>query len=72
MDDVQVGRRLAAMETLLRGILAAMAPPEADGSGFDDLIEALSDLTVAVADMADKVEALRSTAFAPHPGHAAS
>lgn len=73
MDGVLIERRLAAMETILQGILAALAPPEADGaSGFDDLVEAMSDLTVAVAEVADKVEALRSTGCGPRPGHAAS
>ena len=61
-----IERRLAAMETLLQGILMALAPPEADGaSGLDDLVEAMSDLTVAVAEVADKVEALRSTGCGP-------
>lgn len=71
MDDVQVSQRLAAMETLLQGILAALAPPESEGAGFDDLVEALSDLTVAVADMADTVRELRSTGYVPLPAPAA-
>jgi hypothetical protein len=65
VEDNQITQRLTAMEVLLQGILAALAPPESEGAGFDDMVEALSDLTVAVADMAETVRALRSNGSVP-------
>ncbi|MGU3420808.1 hypothetical protein [Methylobacterium sp. D54C] len=57
MQETEIARRLAAQERLLHELLAALAPPE-EGSGFDDLVETLADLTEAVADMAGAVRGL--------------
>ena len=46
--EAEILQRLAAQERRLHAILAALAPEEQDGSGFDDLMETLSDLTVSV------------------------
>ena len=59
MDGKEIERRLAAQDRLLHAILAALAPASDEGSGFDDLISTLSDLTVAVADVTEAVRALR-------------
>lgn len=60
--DAEIVRRLDRQDRVLGAILAALAPPEAEteASGFDDLVEVLSDLTVAVSDMAAAMQALRS------------
>ena len=67
MDETEILRRLDAQDRVLHAILAALAPPDQDGSGFDDLVETLSDLTVAVSDVTDAVRALRSVASVPPP-----
>jgi len=71
MDVMDIERRLAAQERLLHAILAAIAPPEQEGSGLDDLISTLSDLTLAVADVTDAVRALRWQGSAPSAPHMA-
>lgn len=70
MENADLARRLASQERLLHAILTALAPPEEEGSGFDDLVEALTDLTEAIADVAAEVRALRSdvSARCPQPG----
>ena len=74
MDDADIVRRLDTQERLLHAILAALAPPEQKGSGFDDLVETLSDLTVAVSDVTDAVRALRwnGSARSPQQGGSSS
>lgn len=57
--EAEILQRLAAQERLLHAILAALAPPDTDGSGFDDLVETLSDLTGAVAEVTEAVRGLR-------------
>lgn len=71
MEWTEIERRLATQERLLHAILGAIAPPDQEGSGLDDLISTLSDLTVAVADVTDAVRALRWQGFAPYPPTAA-
>ncbi|KQQ45669.1 hypothetical protein ASF58_19025 [Methylobacterium sp. Leaf125] len=60
--EAEIVRRLDRQDHVLRAILAALAPPEAEteGSSFDDLVEILADLTVAVADVTAAIQALRS------------
>lgn len=62
MDETEILRRLDAQDRLLHAIVAALAPPdpEEESSGFDDLLSALVDLTVAVSDTAQSVALLRS------------
>lgn len=67
MDNAEIERRLAAQERLLHAILALIAPSEQEGSGFDDLVETLSDLTMAVADVTEAVRALRWHGCGPSP-----
>lgn len=57
--QVEILQRLAAQERLLQALLAALQPPGTDGSGFDDLVETLSDLTVAVEEVTEAVRGLR-------------
>ncbi|CAA2136957.1 hypothetical protein [Methylobacterium bullatum] len=57
----EIMQRLAAQERLLYAILASLADPETEGSGFDDLVETLSDLTMAVADVTEAVRVLRGS-----------
>lgn len=57
MQETEIARRLARQESLLHELLAALAPTE-EGSGFDDLIETLADLTEVVADLAGAVRGL--------------
>ena len=67
--DPEIAQRLDRQDRLLAAILAALAPPEAEteGSGFDDLVEVLSDLTVAVADVTAAIQAMRSEGSAHYP-----
>ncbi|NEU12487.1 hypothetical protein G3T14_10105 [Methylobacterium sp. BTF04] len=60
MDEI--ARRLDRQDRVLGAILAALAPPEAEteGAAYDDLVEVLCDLTVAVADVTAAIQALRS------------
>jgi len=69
MDGIEIARRLDAQDRILHALLAALAPreTEAEGSGFEDLIEALADLTEAVADVTQAVQVLRSNACARFP-----
>lgn len=61
MDLTESEQRLEAQERLLHAILA---PTDQEGSGFDDLVETRSDLTVAVPDVTDAVRFLRWDASA--------
>ncbi|KQP32815.1 barstar family protein [Methylobacterium sp. Leaf100] len=74
MDDADIVRRLETQERLLHAILAALGPPDQDGSNFDDLVETLSDLTVAVSDVTEAVRALRweGSARSPRPAGTSS
>lgn len=65
--EAEIMQRLAAQERLLHAILAALVPSETDGSGFDDLVEILSDLTMAVADVTEAVWGLRWRDCNPPP-----
>ena len=67
--DAEIVRRLDRQDRALAAILTALAPPEAEmeGSSFDDLVEVLADLTVAVSDMAVAVQVLRSEGSARFP-----
>lgn len=67
MDASEIARRLDAQDRLLHAIVAALAPPETEGSGFEDLIAVLADLTEAVADVTQAVQALRSDVCARFP-----
>ena len=67
MDDLDTARRLAALESLMRAVLAALAPPEEEGSGFDDLVETLADLTVSVAEVTHHVRRLHCNGCARSP-----
>ncbi|NEU13687.1 hypothetical protein G3T14_16325 [Methylobacterium sp. BTF04] len=61
--DYEIAQRLDRQDRVLAAILAALAPPETEteeGSGFDDLVEILGDLTVAVSDVTAAIQALRS------------
>ncbi len=60
MDLAEISRRLAAQEGLLHLIVQVLAPEpaESEGTGYDDLIETLVDLTEAVSDLAVAVRAL--------------
>ncbi|TXM74196.1 hypothetical protein FV218_10335 [Methylobacterium sp. WL69] len=62
MDETEILHRLDAQDRLLHAIVAALAPqdPEEETSGFDDLLSALVELTVAVSDTAQSVALLRS------------
>lgn len=60
MDTTEISRRLEAQERLLHLIVGALAPEptEPEGTGYDDLIETLADLTEAVADVATTLRAM--------------
>lgn len=70
--EAEILHRLAAQERLLHAILAALSPEEQDGSGFDDLVETLSDLTVSVMEVTEAVRALGSNGSVRPPGPDAS
>ena len=65
--EAEILQRLAAQERLLHALLAALQPPDTDGSGFDDLVEILSDLTVAVEQVTEAVRGLRCNGSAQPP-----
>lgn len=67
--DPEIAWRLDRQDRLLSAILAALAPPPEEGgtSELDDLVEVLSDLTVAVADVTAAVQALRSSGSGRFP-----
>ncbi|WP_339163582.1 hypothetical protein [Methylobacterium bullatum] len=56
-----------AQERLLYAILASLAAPETEGSGFDDPLETLSNLMTAVADVTEAVRVLRENACGRPP-----
>ncbi len=60
MDVMEIVRRLDAQERLLHLIVGALAPEPTDmeGTGYDDLVETLADLTEAVADVATTLRAM--------------
>ncbi|MEH3116808.1 MAG: hypothetical protein PGN25_04175 [Methylorubrum populi] len=60
MDVSEIVRRLDAQERLLHLIVGALAPEPTDseGTGYDDLVETLADLTEAVADVATTLRAM--------------
>ncbi|WP_187276008.1 hypothetical protein [Methylobacterium sp. WL116] len=64
--DHEIAQRLDRQDRVLAAILASLVPSEVETetSGFDDLVEILSDLTVAVADVTAAIQALRSEGFA--------
>ena len=67
--DPEIAHRLDRQDRLLSAILEALAPPEEESatSAFDDLVEVLGDLTVAVSDVKAAIQALRSEGSLPFP-----
>ena len=74
MEESETARRLATLERLLHLVVAALAPePEETGaSTFDYLVEVLSDLTVAVADLNHSVRRLPCSGCVRSPRDEAS
>ncbi len=66
MDEIM--QRLGAQDRMLQAIMAALAPAEEEpGPGLGDLIEALTDLTMAVNAQGEEIRALRSAVSAGYP-----
>lgn len=66
MDAIM--ERLGAQDRVLAAILAALAPAEeTEGAGLDDLVQALTDLTMAVNAQGEEIRALRSAVSAGYP-----
>jgi hypothetical protein len=65
--DQELMERLSAQDRMLQAILSALAPAEETGPGLGDLIEALSELTAAVAMQGEEIRDLRSAVSGAYP-----
>ena len=53
---------------MLQAIMAALAPAEeTEGAGLDDLVQALTDLTMAVNAQGEEIRAMRSAVLGAYP-----